>query len=265
MRRCICLLVCLVVTGCGLIATPPPLPTVSGLESAQTAVVLTKNAPPPGFERSVAYPQIDDNLDNQPSWHYQVSLVFEGVYAGTSEPAKGRIEAEVFGNSAAGERRVILKASGAAFGLNEDRNVEGVRIRKDYYLVNQNKQCAKIENPTEKQVADLTAGSLIGGIKKATPIGVRKTENNVDIFEYGFSPDDVNPPTLQVTQGGSISIAAGDLWVAPSAGGAWHYTVTFNVDSILLQGNRQLSGQLRANYQLIDTGIPYNIAIPYGC
>ena len=68
-----------------------------------------------------------------------------------------------------------------------------------------------------------------------------------------------------MTQGGSISIAAGDLWVAPSAGAVWHYTVTFNVDSILLQGSRQLSGQVRANYQLIDSGPPYNIAIPYGC
>src|SRR4051812_45367168 len=134
MRRIIlCLVVCLLAAGCGLVATPPPLPTVSGLEAAQTAVVLTQNAPPPGFERSVQFAQIDGNLDNQTSWHYKVSLSFEGVYSGTSEPAKGQIEAEVFGNAAAGERRVILKASGAAFGLSEDRDVEGVRIRKDYY------------------------------------------------------------------------------------------------------------------------------------
>src|SRR5262249_60250143 len=99
MRRCICLLICLLATGCGLIATPPSLPTVSGLEAAQTAVVLTQNAPPPGFERSVQYPEIDDKLDTQPSWHYKVSLAFDGVYAGSSEPAKGRIEAEVYGNS----------------------------------------------------------------------------------------------------------------------------------------------------------------------
>src|SRR5258708_14650764 len=117
MRCWLCLLLCLAVTGCGLIATPPPLPTVSGLEPAQTAIVLTKNAPPSGFEQSVAYPQIDDNLDNQPSWHYQVSLVFDGGFAGTSEPAKGRIEAEIFGNSPPRERRVNLKPTAPSFRI----------------------------------------------------------------------------------------------------------------------------------------------------
>jgi hypothetical protein len=32
-----------------------------------------------------------------------------------------------------------------------------------------------------------------------------------------------------------------------------------------VQGDRPLTGQVRALYKLVETGVPYNIAIPYGC
>jgi len=269
-RSLICLMSALLfgvlITGCNFDLTPPPPPTVASVSMGQTAVVLTQNAPPPGFEKSVSYPEIDNGLNELPSWHYTVELDFDGVFTGTSDPATGSIQAEVFSNELTGDRRVLLQASGAAFGLSADRNVEGVRISNDYYLVDANKVCTKINEPgTSRQVADLAAGKLIGGVKKGLPMGQRRTDNKIDVWEYSFSPDDVVPPTLQLGTGGQINVVAGDLWVAPSAKGVWQYNVTFDADNIMLQGARPLTGKVRASYQLLDTGSQISIAIPYGC
>ncbi len=267
MRRArACLLLCLLsLLTAGCLSTPEPIPTVSSVEMAQTAMNLTQNAPPPGFERTVQFPRIDDNLTRLPSWRYKVSLSFEGVYSGSQEPAKGQIVAEIYGNELGGQRRVILKASGTAFGSGE-RNVEGVRISNDYYLVDQNKSCAKVNDaPADRAVADLSAGNLVGGIKKATPVGVHKRVNDVDIWEYAFLPEDVVAPAIVVAQGGKLTIAAGDLWVAPSRNAVFEYTISLNVENAIIQGGRQLTGQVRAAYQLVETSVPYNITVPNGC
>ncbi len=263
MRRAIaCLLLCLLLAGC--LSGPQPIPTASNIEMAQTAMYLTQNAPPPGFDH-VAFPRIDDNLSNLPSWRYRVSLSFDGVYSGTKDPAKGLISAEIYGNELGGQRRVILTASGTAFG-GVERNVEGVRISNDYYLVDQNKVCTKVnETPADRAVADLSAGSLIGGVRKADSLSAKKTTNNLQVWEYAFLPEDVVPPTIELAQGGKLTIAAGDLWILPSSNAVYEYTITLNVENAIVQGSRQLTGQVRAAYQLIETGVSYNIAIPYGC
>jgi hypothetical protein len=262
MRRA-CLLICLLAAACT--SNPRPIPATSNVEAAQTAIYLTQNAPPPGFERGVQFPRIDDNLVKLPSWRYKVSLSFDGVYSGTQDPVKGLLSAEIYSNELGGERRVILRASGNAFGGGE-RNVEGVRISNDYYLVDQNQTCAKVNDaPADRAVADLSAGNLIGGVKNATPLGERKTVNEIDVWEYTFLQGDVIVPVVELAQGGKISIAAGDLWVAPSRNAVFEYTLSLNVENAIIQGGRQLTGQVRATYQLIETGLPYNIAIPHGC
>src|SRR5438874_93123 len=114
---------CVIAAGCDFSPTQPPVPTIANIAAGQTAISLTQNAPPSGFEKSVTFAQIDANLSNLPGWHYTVGLFFDGVFAGTSERAEGSIQAEVFSNELSGERRVLLKASGAAFGLQQDRNV----------------------------------------------------------------------------------------------------------------------------------------------
>lgn len=262
-RLLACLLIAALTAGC--LPAPKPIPTVTTLEMLQTAQYLTQNAPPPGFERSVQFARIDDNLANVPSWHYLVSLSFDGVYADSQDKTKGSITAEIFSNELSGERRVILKASGSVFGSSE-RDVEGVRISNDYYLVDQNKVCAKVNDaPAESKVADLSAGSLIGGVKNATPVGERKTVNNFKVWEYTFLPEDVVPPALDLSKGGKFTIAAGDLWVSPADKAVYEYNITLNVENAILQGGRPLTGQIRAAYQLIETGTTFNIAIPYGC
>src|SRR5579859_1172171 len=206
-RAILAILTCLILAGCdfSLSSSPSVEPTVASLEMVQTAVALTQNAPPPGFAE-IAFPQIDDNLSKHPAWHYTVQLSFDGVLADSAQAEQGRIFADVYSNELTGDRRVLLKASGEAFGLNQGRDVEGVRVGEDYYLVDSNKVCTKIQNPgSEKQVADLAAGALIGGIKKATPSGHRKNDRNTDVWEYTFSPDAVIvPPVVQPGTDGKI-------------------------------------------------------------
>jgi len=257
-----CLILACLITGC---MTPPPIPTPNSIEAGGTAQYLTRNAPPPGWEKEARFPQIDANLTNLPSWHYTVSLSVDGVFDGTQDKAQGSLTAEVYSNELAGERRVILNATGSAFSLNVDRNVEGVRLSNDYYLVNQNRVCAKVTEPKDRGVADLTASGLIGGIRRAVPVGERKTVNKIDVWEYTFLPDDVNPPAMTLGEGGKVTIAAGDLWVAPVNKAVFEYTITLNVEKASLQGSKPITGQVRAAYQLVETGVPYNISIPNGC
>lgn len=259
--------ICLLLSGC---VTPGAIPTVANIDAAGTAQILTLNAPPPGFRDIVQFPKVDDNLASLPSWHYTVTLTFDGVFSGTTDKAVGSITAEVFSNELVGERRVLLKASGAAFGLKADRNVEGVRISNDYYLVDQNKVCSKVTNDqTSRNVAELTAGSLIGGVNRARPTGERKTVTQgnvkVDAWQYSFLPGDVNPPAIDLSDGGKMTVASGDFWVVPASKAVLEYSITFNVENSLLQGDRQLTGQVRAAYTLVETGAQYNISIPYGC
>jgi hypothetical protein len=265
-RVAICLL-CLLMVGCT--TSPPPMPTIADISAEGTAQYLTRNAPPPGFERSVQFSKIDDNLDQLPSSRYIVSLTFDGVYSGTQDKVKGSIQAEVFTEGLSSTRRVILKSTGEVFGT-VDRNVEGVRISNDYYLVDQNKTCTKVTDQAaqsaDRQIADLTAAGLVGGVKKATPLGERKAVGRFQIWEYTFLPDDViSPPTIKLSQGGKLTVAAGDLWVVPASNAVYEYTISLNVENALLQSTRQLTGQIRGMYQLVETGGRYNIAVPFGC
>ncbi len=267
MRRiCTCLtmgLIAILLAGC--VSDTRIIPTASTIQMAQTAQYLTQNAPPPGFERGVQFPRIDDNLSKLPSWHYSVSLTFDGAYTDTQQKVIGSITADIYSNETTDAQRVLLKASGAAFGIAE-RNVEGVRISNDYYLVDQNKVCTRAtDSPTDRAVADLAAGDLIGGIKNAIPLGQRKTVGDLEVWEYTFLPGDVVVPAIKLGNGGSLSIAAGDLWVAPSRDAVYEYSITFNVAKAMLLGNRELTGLVRGTYQLLETGTAYNIAIPYGC
>lgn len=257
-----CLLLGYLITSC---TTPPPIPTASSIEAGGTAQYLTRNAPPPGWEREARFPQIDASLTDLSSWHYTVTLTVDGVFDGTQDKAQGSLTADVYSNELASQRRVILQAAGSAFSLNVDRNVEGVRISNDYYLVNQNRVCAKVTDAKDRSVADLTASGLIGGIRKAVPVGERKTVGKIDVWEYTFLPDDVIPPAMMLGEGGKVTIAAGDLWVAPVNKAVFEYTITLNMEKASLQGSKPITGQVRAAYQLVETGAQYNISIPNGC
>lgn len=259
------LIAALVVVGC---TNPPPIPTLSSVEMALTSQFMTQNAPPAGFS-SVSFAPIDINLDKLPHWSYTVSLSFEGVFADSQQRTTGTISAEVYSNELVGERRVVIRASGDAFGPNALRDVEGVRLSNEFYFVDQNAVCSRVtDDPNRRRVAELTAGSLVGGIRQATATTTNKQIINVQAWQYTFVPSAVDPPQLQMTQGGKVTIASGELWIAPSLNVVVDYNLTLDVSSVILpifQGDRQLTGKVKATYRLVDTNTLYNIAIPFGC
>ena len=67
---------------------------------------------------------------------------------------------------------------------------------------------------------------------------------------------------MTLGEGGKVTIAAGDLWVAPANKAVFEYTITLNMEKASLQGSKPITGQVRAAYQLVETGAQYNISIP---
>ncbi|MCS6872120.1 MAG: hypothetical protein RML95_09215 [Anaerolineae bacterium] len=264
-RATLCLIACLLIVGCETQA----LPTQTTLEIAQTVAFMTQNAPPVGFDQGVRFAPIDRNLETLPHWHTQLTVRFEGFLAGSTQPISGTLSAEIFSNQISGERRVVLRAEGDAFALAEGRNVEGVRLGNTFYFVDQNGTCSVVtDDPNRRRVAELRVGDLIGGVRFAQHTYGRKTARNMALWQYGFLPSDVDLPLITPTQGGTISVLSGDLWIVPSLNAVADYTLTLRLESALVpifQGNKQLSGTLTITYSLLESGTLYNIAIPFGC
>jgi len=261
-RRWLVLIVCAVLSACTPSAAP--LPTVSSFEMAQTAQVQTQNAPPTGFN-VVTFPLIDAHLSDQPAWYAALTITFDGVFAADQQKTTGTLNAQIYRNELTTGRRVLFKANGSVFGITDERALEGVRLGNDYYLVAQN-VCSQVADTTTRQIADLAAGSLLGGVKSAKPTGQRDTIGGLAAWEYAFAPDAITTPILHLAAKGSATVAAGDLWVAPSVNGVARFTLTVNVqNATLLQGDQVVSGQLREVYELREVGTLYNISIPFGC
>ncbi len=267
-RSVLCGLFLILLVACDL--TPPPPPTVSSLSMAQTAVIITQNAAPAGFDR-VAFPVIDANLTNQPAWYASVAITFDGLFVDGGAKAMGTLDAQIYRNELTTARRVLFKASGTAFGVvgtsatTNERGIEAVRLSNDYYQVMQN-VCSKTDDVANRQIADLSPGVLLGGVTTAHSIGSRDTLNKFDAWEYGFAPDSVTVPIVHPAANGTLTVAAGDLWVAPSVNAVVKFTLTVNVQNVtLLSGDRLVSGQLRETYMLNEAGTLYNISIPFGC
>ncbi len=67
MKRFWVMMIILILSGCNQAASPDVLPTLANPEAIATGLVLTENAPPPGFE-SVSFPSIDANLTDLSGW-----------------------------------------------------------------------------------------------------------------------------------------------------------------------------------------------------
>lgn len=245
-----------------------PLPTLSSVGSLQTAVVLTQVAPPPAFQSILALPQIDAHLSDQPAWDATVQITFDGSFAADSAgvTTTGTIEAQIFHDELNSARRVLFHAEGGAFGATVARDLEAVRIGNDYYLVNQG-TCTRVTDTPSRQIADLMPSSLLGGVSHArlTP-GSRQELNGLPTWAYTFAPGDVTVPLAHPAANGTVTIAAGSLWIAPSVNAAARFTLTVNVQNVtLLNAAQAVTGQLRESYTLNTVGTLHNISIPFGC
>ncbi len=266
MRKLMLLLCLLLLAGCS--GEGAALPTQSSIEMAQTAVVLTEAAPPPGFQVSIAYPTLDAKLVRLPSWHSVLTLTFDGVDSTLKEKSTAKLEAQIYRNELASTRRVVFSAEGQAFGVTDPRTIEAVRVVNDYYWVVQNPPvCATVNNDAaRKRIADLSASTFIAGVNRAVPTGQRAKINGLDAWEYAFAPSDIVLNIIQTDKVGKFTIAAGNLWVAPSVDAIVRLTLTVNVEDVrLLDADLPVIGQLRIVYELKAVGDQYNISIPFGC
>lgn len=251
-----------ILAGCsGLGQTPPPTPL--DVDSLGTAIVLTENAPPPGLE-TVTFDAVDGGLEALQGYRYTLEVRFEGMVDSDLTPTTGTIQAEVWWDGLAPARRVRLKAAGAAFA-SDPRELEAVRIVDDYYLVDQNGRCSASLQEAARGVADLEAGTLIGGVTGAEYSQTRATLNGLDAYRYRVTPANATLPPIELLEGGGLELD-GELWVNPQSGVVVRYYANVTLSHVtLFESEVPVSGDLFIRYDVFDLDVVPNISIPFGC
>lgn len=242
---------------------PEDIPTIAAFDSLATAQFQTQNAPPPGFRESVSFPEVDAGLSRLAGGHYTVQLEFDGVFARTPRETTAQTSAEFWFNQVGSSRRVTVKTTGELIGRPDDA-FEAVRLGPDSFLV-RNNEC--IRGGTDAEAATSAhAGTLVGGVKSASPTGQRATLNGQDTWQYSFTSDNLNLPSIRLADGGSITMEGGELWVAPKDNVVIRFYVNLDVDNAIIF-DRQLpvSGQVILRYDLYEAGQTTNITVPFGC
>lgn len=244
------------------------LPTQASLDfdHYQTVIVFTQNAPPAGFE-TVAFSQVDDNLITTVYSRFEINLYLEnGYYSDTGQPVEqGYMRLRVWNDEFHVARHLQMEFLGDVFA-GSSSNLDIVRISNDYYMVDVNGVC--ITDPSViAEIANLNAGQLIGGFEFAQPTGRQDTINGVEAWQYGFDPQYVNRPAIQLTsETSAVDLLTGEVWVSPHYNIVVRYGIEMNIHrATLLFGNREVTGRLRFQYDVFNIGDPPNISIPNGC
>lgn len=239
------------------------LPTIAVMDPAATAQFLTLNAPPPGFRDAVSYPEVDANLGALAGGRYIVYLEFEGVFSRTTRETSATATAEISFAQLGSTRHVQVGTSGELLGR-EDNAFEAVRLGPDAFMV-QNGLCLT-EGTDATTAADLRAGTLVGGVKNATPTGLKATLNSQEAYQYTFTVGDLNLPNVRLGDEGLLEMTGGEIWVAPSINAVVRFYVNLDVkDAIIFDRQLPVSGQVIIRYDLYDVGIAPNITVPFGC
>ncbi len=274
MRRTLCLVVLLMLfaAACNQAHDDTVVPTLASYDTLPTALFLTQNAPPAGFG-DVNFDPIDLHLSDHQGWVYTITGQFDGTFDASGQPAQGTLDIQIQGNELGAARRVVFTAEGLAFLVDEAiLKLEGVRFSNDYYLVDVNGRCTS--DPGGKlggaEIADLSAGQVIGGILRAQPTGHRQEIEGIPAWQYGFTTDAVRLPAVHLGADSTLSLQA-DLWIAPQVNAVLRYEVTAQVAHVHLLwadlAASPVSGKLYLRYELSipDLDALPNISVPHGC
>lgn len=242
-----------------------PIPTEANFESLGTSTVLTEQAPPEGFGE-ISYPVIDDKLTQLPYAHTIINVRFTGVYDDNGQRAEGSMELDALSNNLSNSRILKLTFDGDIF-TDSALAITAARISNSYFMITPNSDCNTDEEQV-RDIANLSAGQLVGGVRSAGPTGRKDTADNVqagvEVYEYGFSPDAVVRPQIQTSS--DLDFLVGTVWVAPQLQIVTQYIVEMNVqNATLLFGKRAVSGRLRYEYNVSEVDVEPNISIPNGC
>jgi hypothetical protein len=227
-------------------------------------VVLTENAPPLGFS-SIAVPVMDSGLNNLSGWHYEVLLEFDGVFAGTPRRTAARTKADVWFNQLGTARRVVLETSGDLLGQETPGEIEAVRLGNDYFLVRDD-TCLTNANSDAEAAANLSVGSLIGGVNRASVLGQKAVINGENAWLYGFNIEDMITPNIRFGDNARVLDIQGEFWYSPEHQAVIRYYLNMEIENTNLFGSPlPVTGTLIIRYDLFDIGIVPNINVPFGC
>lgn len=259
------LLLIMGLTACGTRElTPPPLPTVMPMEAAATALVLTENAPPTGFE-AVSFPRVDAGLNLLPGWRYEVALNFEGVFARTPRAVAASTVAEVTFNQVASARRVVATIDNDIQSARDAFGYEAVRLGPDAFLVRDG-ICLSNAGEDAAIAADFSAGALVGGVQQAQTAAQKAVINGEEVWRYNFTAEDVIFTGIQRVEGSRILSLAGELWVSPKHNIVIRYYLSADVENVLLfDTSLPVTGNVRIRYDVFDVGLVPNLSVPFGC
>lgn len=245
-------------------ATPPAMPTVIPLEVAATALAMTQNAPPVGFD-TVSFPRVDANLNLLPGWRYEVEMKFDGVFARTPRPAAALTRASVEFNQVASARRVLTTVDNDIERASDPVHYEAVRLGPDAFLL-RDEVCLANASEDAELAADFSAGALLGGIQQATSAGKRAIINGEEVWLYSVVPEALLMPNVQLDASSRITSATGELWVSPTRSVVIRYYLSLELENVrVFNSPLPVSGTLRLNYDVFDIGSSPNLSVPFGC
>lgn len=260
----LCMLVCaLILTSCQEAPDMDALPTLADPVSLATAIVLTENAPPAGYE-TVSFPRVDDNTQALAGWRAEMFFQLEGVFARTTRQTSASTNATITYDQVGSARRVIATRD---LNLAEDAEplaLEAVRLGEDSFLVREGRCASNV--PDGDLLADLSAGDLLGGVSLATSAAQRETINGEEVWLYRFLPEDLVLPNITFGEDARLLSAQGDLWVAPEHNVVVRFNLTLVVENTtIFDQDLPISGTISMQYDLYDIGTVPNLSIPNGC
>lgn len=258
-------LVIVLLSACRPVA-PQELPTViPSVDALATAVVLTENAPPPGYREPISFERVDRNLRELEGWRYTLSFDFDGVFAQTGRETSAQTTATVWFNQISGAQRVMVESVGELLQRAEPEAFEAVQLGDDVFLIRRGSCLVNVEADA-RAAAGIAAGDLIGGARDAYPVGRRAMVNGQQAWEYHFELDDLNLPSVRFVEDTRVTRMTGEMWIAPETDTVVRYWVTLDIENArLLLNDLPVTGQLRLRYDLHDVGELPNISVPFGC
>lgn len=257
------LIALLLLTSCRQREVIITLPTETTLEQAATAAVLTREAPPPGFD-VVRFPLIDANLTQLDSYRAQFSFAFNGTFARTPRLASTETRGETTANVLQQARRTVSTISTTLQPDVRPLQLDAVLLGEDPFLV---RDGVCITNREEALLAtQLIAGTVLGGVREARALPRRAVVNGEQVWEYRFTLEDLNLPNVTFGDNSRVVGLSGELWVSPARNVVVRYYLNLNVENVTLFNEPlPVTGALVLRYDLFLHEDPPNISIPFGC
>lgn len=261
MRRLIVIGLCVLLAACQQSAEV--MPTSADPNAVATGFVLTENAPPSGFE-TVSFPELNANLERLTGWRYEMFFSFDGVFSGTSRQTSASAQASVTYNQVSSARRVIGQIDVDLQDTDAPIRYEGVRLGPDVFLV-RDQVCSR-NTDDARLLADLDAGSLLGGVQLAVTAAQREVVNGIAVWRYEFLAEDVITPNVILAGDARLLSVNGQLWVSPDYNVVVRYYLTLDVENAtIFDQSLPISGLVTLQYDLFDVGTVPNITVPNGC